>query len=105
MGRMTIDKKFKGDLDAVSKGEMLSTMTATKGSAGYVAAEQVTGNLAGKKGSFVLQHFGMMSNGENRLILEVVTDSGTGELSGLSGKMDINVTEGRHFYDFEYHLK
>lgn len=105
MGRLTIDKKFQGDLDAVSRGEMLSTMTAIKGSAGYVAAEQVTGHLAGKKGSFVLQHFGIMNKGKSRLILEVVPDSGTGELTGLSGKMLINISDGKHFYEFEYQIK
>jgi len=104
IGRMSIDKTFRGDLTASSKGEMLSAMTATKGSAGYVAIEQVTGNLAGKKGSFVLQHFGIMSGGKNRLILEAVPDSGTDQLAGLSGKMSIRIEDGRHFYDFEYEL-
>ena len=55
LGRMFIDKKFEGDLDATSRGEMLSAMTSVKGSAGYVAIEQVTGTLSGRKGSFVLQ--------------------------------------------------
>lgn len=87
LGRMSIDKKFDGDLDARSKGEMLSAMTSVKGSAGYVAIEQVSGTLSGRKGSFVLQHFGTMKQGSNRLVLEVVPDSGTGELSGLAGKI------------------
>ena len=78
LGRMSIDKKFDGDLDATSQGEMLSAMTAVKGSAGYVAIEQVSGTLSGKKGSFVLQHFGTMQQGSDRLVLEVVPDSGAG---------------------------
>jgi len=105
IARMSLDKTFQGDLDAVSKGEMLSAMTATKGSAGYVAIEQVTGTLSGKSGSFVLQHFGTMSKGKNHLILEVVPDSGSDELSGLSGTMNIRIEEGQHYYDFEYTLK
>lgn len=48
---------------------MLSVMTAVKGSAGYVAIEQVIGQLCGKQGSCVLQHFGVMTDGQNRLIL------------------------------------
>lgn len=104
IGRMSIEKTFKGDLTAGSKGEMLSAMTATKGSAGYVAIEHVSGNLAGKNGSFVLLHFGVMSNGKNRLILEVVPDSGTNQLAGLSGEMSIRIEDGGHFYDFEYEL-
>ena len=101
---MSIDKTFHGELEAISKGEMLSVMTSTQGSAGYVAVEQVIGNLSGKKGSFVLQHFGTMSKGEDRLILEVVPDSASGELSGLVGKMAITIEDGQHFYEFEYEL-
>jgi len=104
LGRMSIDKTFTGDLDATSSGEMLSAMTAVKGSAGYVAIEQVSGTLSGKRGSFVLQHFGTMNRGEDQLTLEVVPDSGADQLTGLSGKMDINIVEGQHFYEFEYDL-
>ena len=104
LGRMSIDKHFFGDLDATSKGEMLSAMTPVKGSAGYVAIEQVSGTLAGKEGSFVLQHFGTMDQGKDRLILEVVPDSGTDELAGLIGSMLIRIVDGEHFYDFDYSL-
>ena len=104
IGRMSIDKKFEGELDATSIGEMLSAMTPVKGSAGYVAVEQVLGHLSGKQGSFVLQHFGIMDRGSDRLILEVVPDSGAGELSGLKGKMTINIENGQHYYEFEYEL-
>lgn len=104
LGRMSIDKTFRGDLVANSQGEMLSVMTPVKGSAGYVAIEQITGILGGKTGSFVLQHFGIMSHGENRQILEVVPESGTGQLAGLSGKMTIKIEDGKHFYEFHYAL-
>jgi hypothetical protein len=104
LGRMSIDKTFSGELSATSKGEMLSAMTPVEGSAGYVAIEQVTGALSGKQGSFVLQHFGTMNRGENRLILEVLPDSGTGELTGLIGTMEINIKDGQHFYNFDYQL-
>lgn len=104
LGRMSIDKQFHGDLEATSRGEMLSAMTAVQGSAGYVAIEQVTGTLSGKEGSFVLQHFGMMDKGNDRLLLEVVPDSGTGELAGLRGEMRIDIKDGKHFYEFDYQL-
>lgn len=104
LGRMSIDKTFRGELEAQSQGEMLSAMTTVEGSAGYVAIEQVNGMLQGKRGTFVLQHFGSMNRGENRLVLEVVPDSGTGELANLSGEMRINIEDGKHFYEFEYTL-
>ena len=104
LGRMSLDKIFTGSLEATSKGEMLSAMTSTKGSAGYVAIEQVIGSLSGKSGSFVLQHFGTMNRGKDNLILEVVPDSGSGELTGISGKMLIKIDNGKHFYELEYEL-
>jgi hypothetical protein len=104
LGRMAIDKKFQGDLEAVSRGEMLSAMTDVKGSAGYVALERVTGALGGRSGSFVLQHSGTMTRGEAQLSVTVVPDSGTGELAGLAGKLSIQITEGKHSYAFDYTL-
>ena len=104
LGRMSIDKMFRGDLDAVSKGEMLSARAAVPGSAGYVAMEQVDGVLAGKKGTFVLQHFGTMKGDDSRLLLEVSPDSGSGELQGLSGTMEIIIEAGKHRYEFSYEL-
>ena len=104
LGRLTIDKQFFGDLEANSKGEMLSAMTPVKGSAGYVAIEQVCGALKGLAGSFVLQHYGTMDQGKDRLILEVVPDSGTDQLTGLTGSMLIKVEDGQHFYEFDYNI-
>src|SRR4051812_42214415 len=63
-GRMSIDKQFHGDLEATSKGEMLMAAAAVKGSAGYVAIEQVAGTLHGRRGTFLLQHNGTMNRGE-----------------------------------------
>ena len=102
--RMSIDKTFRGGLEATSKGEMLSALTSVPGSAGYVAIEQVIGSLSGKKGSFVLQHFATMSGGENRLVLEVIPESGSGELQGLKGEMAIRLEDDKQFYDFDYDL-
>jgi hypothetical protein len=103
-GRMSIDKQFHGDLEATSKGEMLSVMTEVKGSAGYVAMERVTGTLHGHSGSFVLQHSATMNRGTPQLSVTVVPDSGTGALAGLSGKMAIIIEAGKHSYEFEYVL-
>lgn len=104
IGRMLIDKQFHGDLEATSKGQMLTAGTAVKGSAGYVAIEQVSGTLHGRNGSFVLQHSGTMTRGAAQLAIAVVPDSGTDELAGLTGKMDIKIADGEHSYDFEYTL-
>lgn len=102
LGRMAIEKEFSGDLSASSRGEMLSAITPTPGSAGYVAIEQVQGSLAGRQGSLVLQHSGVMTQGAKSLTLTVVPDSGSGELAGLSGTMAIDIVDGLHHYRFDY---
>lgn len=102
VGRMSIDKQFRGDLEAVSRGEMLAVRTETEGSAGYVAMERVAGTLDGRSGTFALQHSGTMTRGVPQLLITVVPDSGTGQLAGLSGQMKINIVGGKHSYDFEY---
>jgi hypothetical protein len=104
LARMSIDKQFHGDLEATSEGEMLSAVTDVKGSAGYVAIERVTGTLQGRTGSFVLQHTGTMTRGAPQLSVTVVPDSGAGQLVGLTGKMAINIANGKHSYEFEYAL-
>jgi hypothetical protein len=104
LGRMSLDKQFHGDLEATSKGEMIATQTEVKGSAGYVAMERVTGTLAGRRGSFVLQHSATMNRGVPELSIIVVPDSGTDELTGLTGKMNIIIAAGKHSYEFDYVL-
>jgi hypothetical protein len=102
LGRMWLDKEFHGDLEATSRGQMLTAMTDVKGSAGYVAIERVSGTLRGRAGSFVLQHTGTMTCGTPSLRITVVPDSGTGELTGLRGGMTIIITDGKHSYELEY---
>ena len=104
LGRMSIDKQFHGDLEGTSKGEMLTGGAVAKGSAGYVAIERVSGTLHGRTGTFILQHSGTMTRGAPQLSISVVPDSGTGQLVGLIGRMDIKIADGKHFYDFEYTL-
>lgn len=104
LGRLTIDKTFHGELAGTSRGQMLSAMSAVKGSAGYVAIERVTGTLAERGGSFVLQHSGTMNRGNGTLALTVVPDSGSDALEGLSGSMQIVIADGTHSYVFDYEL-
>lgn len=104
LGRFLLDKRYHGDLAATGVGQMLAIRSAVPGSAGYVAMERVTGTLAGRAGSFALQHRGVMTRGTPELLLTVVPDSGTDELEGLAGSMTIDITGGEHFYGFEFSL-
>src|SRR5580698_4744563 len=76
IGRLALDKKFVGDLEGTSRGQMLGFRSAVEGSAGYVAMEKVTAKLGGRSGSFVLQHTGTMTRNAPNLSVTVVPDSG-----------------------------
>jgi hypothetical protein len=102
--RMLLDKRYFGDLVGTGKGEMLSAVTDTQGSAAYVAIERVGGILHGRKGSFVVHHNGTRSGGADRLSIDIVPDSGTEELTGISGKLAIKIIDGEHFYEVDYLL-
>lgn len=104
LGRMSLRKRFEGDLEATGEGQMLTAMSPVKGSAGYVAIERVTGTLEGRAGSFALQHTGTMDQGAQQLSITVVPDTGTGELAGISGALRIRIADGKHFYELEYTL-
>jgi hypothetical protein len=102
-GRMSIAKQFQGDLLATSTGEML-TAGAESGAAVYVAIERVTGTLQGRGGTFVLVHQGTMTPSRQQLEITVMPESGTGQLAGLSGTMEITIADGQHRYTFSYTL-
>ncbi|MDB5934293.1 MAG: hypothetical protein JWQ01_1637 [Massilia sp.] len=104
IGRMQLDKQYSGELAASGKGEMLTAVTDTQGSAAYVAIERISGTLQGKKGSFVIQHVGNMRGGEQHLSISVVPDSGTEELAGITGTLVLKMVERKHFYEFDYVL-
>lgn len=104
MGRMTIDKQFSGDLTGTGKGQMITGMGSEKGSAAYSAIERVSGVLSGRRGTFMLQHTGVMNRGAQSLSITIVPDSGTGELAGISGAFHLTIEGKVHSYDLEYTL-
>ncbi len=104
ISRMSLEKVFSGQLEGTSRGEFLSVMDFARGSGAYVAVERVTGTLEGRAGAFALYHRGVMQRGAPGLEIDVVPDSGTGELAGISGSMKIDIVEKQHHYEFEYGL-
>lgn len=105
LGRFLLDKQYHGDLEATAQGQMLAAGDGKPGSSGvYVAIERVTGTLSGRKGSFVLYHTGVMTKGLPALSIQVAPDSGTDELTGLSGTLTIKIADGKHSYEFVYSL-
>jgi hypothetical protein len=104
MGRMTIDKQFRGDLTGTSKGQMLTGMGTVKGSAGYVAIERVTGTIGSRSGTFILQHSGSMARGAQTLAITIVPDSGTEGFAGIAGTFLLTIEGKEHRYDLQYTL-
>ncbi len=104
MGRMSLSKKFEGDMVGSGHGEMLTALTPVKGSAGYVAVERFSGSLHGRSGTFVFQHSGTLDQGAQRLAISVVPDSGTEGLAGIRGTFKLALAEGRHTYEFKFTL-
>jgi len=105
LGRLSLEKAFRGALSGTSRGQMLAFRSAVDGSAGYVAMEQVTGTLEGRAGTFVLQHSSTTARGTPHQSITVVPDSGTGDLAGLSGTMTIDIVDKKHFYNFDFSIE
>ena len=102
LNRNLVTKEYSGDVIGSAEAQMLAAYTGAPGSAGYVAIERFTGTVHGKSGSFVLQHSGLMNKGEGQLTVTIVPDSGTGELTGISGALEIHIEDGKHFYTLNY---
>ena len=98
LNRNVVRKEFSGDMVGTSEAQMIAAFTGTPGSAGYVAIEHFTGSVDGKSGSLVLQHSGVMNRGDAQLTITIVPDSGTGELAGISGTLEIDNDQGHHSY-------
>lgn len=103
--RLSLDKQYHGDLEGPSDGEMMSVNGTVEGSAGAVAIERFSGSLLGRKGSFALVHSATMKRGgDYNMIIRVVPDSGTEELTGLTGRLEIIIEGKKHLYNFDYDL-
>jgi hypothetical protein len=104
LGRATFSKRFEGPLTATSQVHMLAARTPTDGSGAYVAIERIRGSVSGKQGTFVVVQTGIMTLSTPSLTISIVPGSGTGELEGIAGSMDIQIVEGHHYYTLNYTL-
>jgi hypothetical protein len=109
IARFTSDKTWHGDFEGVSHVEMITGSTASTGSMAYVAIERMTGKLNGRQGSFTFAHRASMMKGDSasagELSITVVPNSGTGELTGLTGSLTIHIDgQGKHTWTFDYSL-
>jgi hypothetical protein len=102
VARMLLYKEFHGDLDAIAHGEMMAAQEPLTGAGVYVALDRVTGTLHGKSGSFLMAHRGIRNADGQELSIVIVPGSGTGQLTGITGTVGIEIVEKKHFYSVEY---
>jgi hypothetical protein len=102
--RVVFHKTFHGDLAGTSIVEMLGILNKDIGSGAYVAMERLNVTLDGRSGSFYLYHSSSMQRGKQAQSIQVVPDSGAGDLAGIAGSMTIDIVDGKHFYNFSYDL-
>ncbi len=103
-GRMDFTKSWTGSMAGVSHGVMLSGGDPRSGSAGYVAMEVFTGSVDGRTGGFAVQQFGIMNGGAVELRYEIAPGSGTGELTGMTGSIKLDVVDGVHEVTLSYSI-
>jgi hypothetical protein len=103
--RMALHKVFSGVFEGEARGTMIAAGIPAPGqAASYVAIDQVSGTLDGRRGGFVLVHRGTMSKAGADLSVIVAPDSGTGALEGITGTLGIEIKDGKHLYDLAYSL-
>lgn len=102
-GRMIINKTYSGGIVGTAMGQMLSKRTEG-GAAVYSAIEEFVGSVEGKTGSFTLSHYGFMSKESQKLKIEIVPGSGSGDLDSITGSLDIIQNDGKHSYILTYSL-
>ena len=101
-GRFDFTKVWSGGAEGTSKGVMLSSGNAAKGTAGFVAMEVFEGRIGSLSGSVSFQQFGTMVGGEQRLTYEVVPGSGTDDFIGITGELHLTIDEdGLHHVRFD----
>jgi hypothetical protein len=84
LSRIHVEESFSGDIEADGVVEFLQA-AQPDGTASFVGIERVTGTIAGRSGTFLLQDSGTVAGGIVSGDWFVVPGSGTGDLTGLRG--------------------
>jgi hypothetical protein len=90
-----VTETFSGDIEGEGVVRFLQAVR-DDGSASFVGIERVTGSIAGRQGSFLLQDAGTLEGSTVKGDWFVVPGSGTGELAGLRGEGGFQAELGQH---------
>ena len=86
LARATVRKTFDGELRGTSVAELL-LCAPDDAHAGYLGQERFTGILAGREGTFVIQHGGIVDGPDQRPFGAIIPGAATGALRGLRGNV------------------
>ena len=92
-----INYNYEGDLVGESTLHYLMSYNED-GTGSYVGIEHVTGSLAGRSGSFDVQHVGTFE--PVRATLTILPGSATGDLKGLRGQAEAELVGHQERYPF-----
>lgn len=102
--RAKVKRTYEGDL----QGEGLAQYVMAyhpDGSAEFTGYERVTGTLEELSGSFVWRHSGTYSGDRMTHVSSIVEGSGTGDLTGISGRTEIRAGHEKTYpFTLEYEM-
>jgi Protein of unknown function (DUF3224) len=102
--RASVTQRFEGDIAGEGSAEWLMAYQPD-GTARFVGLQLVDGELAGRRGTFVLETSGEFDGGMARWEASVVPGSPTGELSDLTGRGRFEAPHGSQAsYELELEL-
>ncbi len=102
--RASVTQRFTGDIEGEGSVEWLLCYRPD-GTAAWVGMQQITGEVDGRSGRFVLQTAGTFDGATARGDWSVVPGSGTGELEKLTGDGRMDAPHGSEaFFVLEYEL-
>lgn len=106
LSRVALMKTFEGDLVGTASGEgLFCGMAAPEAGAGYIVSERITGCIGEREGTFVIQHGGLMGpDVPPHTFGSIVPGSGTGDLAGITGSVQIAQADGTHTMTLEITL-
>ena len=102
--RASVSQRFDGDISGDGAAEWLMAYQAD-GTARFVGLQLVDGEVAGRRGTFVLETSGEFDGGMARWEASVVPGSPTGELAELRGRGRFEAPHGSEAsYELEVEL-
>jgi hypothetical protein len=99
-----VRKAFSGDVAGSSVAHLVLAVTSTEGSMAYVGLESLTVTVEGREGGFLLLHRATSTGGQALASWQIVDDSGTGALTGISGTAQIDSSTAVHGFTLDYDL-